>query len=126
VKKVEAARARLARAQALIRDEQRDRIDQIHALCHEAERDLYRTHLGYVVSGKLELPGEPRSHRWTQVHVLVHAIMLDFDRAVLIHEAKSRLEGTDPREVSRALWPVRTKPTPDQRGDRLRARRPHP
>ena len=70
--KIDAARKRLSLEQAKIRDQQRDRIDQIHALCHEFMRDM--------------------------------------DRAVLIHEANAILEGNDPTEVSRALWPVRTKP----------------
>lgn len=69
---LDAAKVRLHRQQATIRDSQRDRIDQIHALCHEFMRDM--------------------------------------DRAVLIHEALAVLEGRDPTEVNRALWPVRTKP----------------
>ena len=67
-----AAKKRLIIQQATIRDRQRDRIDQIHALCHEFMRDM--------------------------------------DRAVLIHEAIAVLEGRNPKDVNRALWPVRSQP----------------
>lgn len=46
--------------------------------------------------------------RFDQIHELIHEIMRDFDRAVLIHEVLAELEGRDPKEVSRALLPVRT------------------
>ena len=72
MKKIASAKTRLIRQQAAIRDRQRDRIDQIHALTHEFMRDM--------------------------------------DRAVLIHEALAILDGRDPAEVNRALWPVRSKP----------------
>lgn len=65
-------RTMLVRKQAAIRDKQKDRIDQVHAIIHEFMRDM--------------------------------------DRAVLIHEQMAELDGRDPKEVNRILWPVRTKP----------------
>lgn len=46
--------------------------------------------------------------RFDQIHELIHEIMRDFDRAVLIHEVLAEIEGRDPQEVTKALLPVRT------------------
>ena len=49
--------------------------------------------------------------RMDEVHSLLHEFMRDYDRAVLIHEQLAILEGRNPADVNRSLWPVRTKPT---------------
>lgn len=46
--------------------------------------------------------------RFDRIHELIHEIMRDFDRAVLIHEVLAELEGRNPAEVTKALLPVRT------------------
>ena len=46
--------------------------------------------------------------RIDHMHALMHEFMRDMDRAVLIHEALAIMEGRDPTDVNRALWPVRS------------------
>ena len=48
------AQSRLIRQQAAIREQQRDRIDQIHALCHEFIRDMDRAVLIHETLAVLE------------------------------------------------------------------------
>lgn len=48
--------------------------------------------------------------RMDEVHACLHEFMRDYDRAVLIHEQLAILEGRNPTDVNRSLWPVRTKP----------------
>ena len=45
--------------------------------------------------------------RFDQMHEILHEIMRDFDRAVLIHEVLAELEGRNVKQVTRALLPVR-------------------
>lgn len=46
--------------------------------------------------------------RFDQIHEILHEIMRDFDRAVLIHEVLAEIEGRNVREVTKSLLPVRT------------------
>ena len=48
------AKQRLIQQQAKIRDQQRDRIDHIHALCHEFMRDMDRAILIHEAIAVLE------------------------------------------------------------------------
>ena len=92
----------LVREQASIREIQRDRIDRVHATCHEVERDFYRATLrGQEIDPKLSL-------NMQEIHKLTHAFMRGMDEAILIHEAIAKLEGRDPKEVTSALWSVRS------------------
>lgn len=90
--------------QAEIRDEQRRRIDEIHAILHEVQRDGYR-------AGLSEKSWPYELHQYlSKLHKLAHDFMWGMDYAILIHERIAILEGRDPKDVSRALWPVRTYP----------------
>lgn len=92
----------LRSAQAKIRDDQRERMDEIHASCHEYDRDDYRTWISGI-SYRRKQNAEVK-----RIHELIHEFMRDFDHAVLIHERMAELNGEDPSEITRALWPVRT------------------
>ena len=91
----------LRNLQADIREEQRRRIDEIHDLCHEADREASWRRFG----------GEPKEdpfELFEQVNLLCHDFFRAMDEAILIHRRIAELDGRDPAEVDGALWPVRT------------------
>ncbi len=93
----------LRSAQAEIRDTQRERMDEIHALCHDYKRNVMRKDLGAEITEK------EQNIMIDRIHEISHLFMWDFDRAVIIHERLAEIRGDDPKELSRALRPVRTK-----------------
>lgn len=86
--------------QASIRDIQRGRLDDIHDILHQIERDFYRKELG----------GESKTdikEYIEQLHNIIHSFMRGFDEAVLIHERIAEIKGDDPEEITKALVKVR-------------------
>lgn len=102
----EEAVAPLVRLQAAIRDRQRDRFDAIHNGLHALQRTAFGD----------ELDGRPWSAQVLAViedlHETTHLVMREFERAIIIHGRLAVLEGRDPKEVTRALYPTRTVPEP--------------
>lgn len=52
---------------------------------------------------------DKQRERIDEIHATLHEFMRDMDRAILIHEQLALLEGRDPKDVTSALWPVRSK-----------------
>jgi len=94
----------LIKKQAIIRDVQRGRIDEIHALCHEYLRNSMRLKNGQ------EIAQLDQDELIETVHSLSQAFMWGMDEAVIIHESIAIKEGRDPKQVNQALWPVKSRP----------------
>ena len=92
----------LQKNQAIIRDHQRWRMDEIHASCHDFLRNKYRISIGTEVSSR------EQDELLEKMHKLCHEFMWDFDRAVMIHERIAILQDKSPENLTKALWPVRT------------------
>ena len=94
----------LIKRQALIRDVQRNRIDEIHGITHEYLRNTLRKRHGQQIDQR------GQDDLVETIHALAQAFMWGMDEAVIIHESIALSEGRDPNEVNKCLWPVRSQP----------------